>query len=158
MVRESVKNVFGRNEPTLIEPAVPTSRVKKVIELAFEAAKAESSSQVGSEHVLVGLIEEGGGLGGRVLQDLGVTVERVQLQRGAPAHHAWPRPGERVLLHDAEPPYRLWEGTATAREGGQVKVSVPGHPDRCEATVPTEELHAIPLRLYPGCKRCSFRL
>ena len=58
-------------------PAVPTSRVKKVIELAFEAAKAESSSQVESEHVLVGLIEEGGGLGGRVLQDLGVTVERV---------------------------------------------------------------------------------
>jgi len=79
--RETIERVLGRNERIVIQQIVPTSRVKKVIELSFDAAERESSELVTAEHLVVGLLEEGEGIAAHVLGDMGVTLERFQEAR-----------------------------------------------------------------------------
>ena len=93
-VRRAAESVLGRNERILIQQIIPTSRVKKVIELAFEEARQMSHEYVGTEHLLLGLIIEGEGIAAHVLVDLGATVERV-------------RPEIERLLHDSSGEVRL---------------------------------------------------
>jgi len=38
-VRQTIELVLGRNEPIIIQQIIPTSRVKKVIEISFEEAQ-----------------------------------------------------------------------------------------------------------------------
>src|SRR5262249_36526405 len=110
--RATIERVLGRNERIVIQQIIPTSRVKKVIELSFEAARREDSGNVTPEHLVIGLLEEGGGIAAHVLGDMGLTLERFQeARRSAPRQpgEPWPPAGARVLVHDPEPPYRLWE-------------------------------------------------
>jgi ATP-dependent Clp protease ATP-binding subunit ClpC len=79
--REATGRILGRNERIVIQQIVPTSRVKKVIELSFEAAEREGSALVTAEHLVVGLLEEGEGIAAHVLGDMGVTLERFQEAR-----------------------------------------------------------------------------
>jgi len=60
---------------------VPTSRVKKVIELSFAIADREAGDQVVPEHVLLAVLEEGEGIAAHVLHDLGVTPAEVMRDR-----------------------------------------------------------------------------
>jgi excisionase family DNA binding protein len=53
-----------------------TKRVKQTLLLAAEEARSFKRVQVGSEHLLLGLLREGEGVAGRVLDELGVTYER----------------------------------------------------------------------------------
>src|ERR1700730_17464555 len=76
-VRRGVEQVLGRNERSIIQQITPTSRVKKVIELSFEAAKVDGSPEVRPGHMLIALLEEGEGIAAHVLQDCGVTVAKV---------------------------------------------------------------------------------
>lgn len=55
-----------------------TQRARKVLSLAQEEAERLNHSYIGSEHVLIGLLLEDGGVAGRVLRDLGLEVVRVQ--------------------------------------------------------------------------------
>jgi ClpA/ClpB-like protein/UvrB/UvrC motif-containing protein len=55
----------------------PTSRVKKVIEMAFEEARQMGHPEVDTGHILIGLVMEGDGIAAHVLQDLGATAENV---------------------------------------------------------------------------------
>jgi ATP-dependent Clp protease ATP-binding subunit ClpC len=65
----------GRPIPEII----PTARVKKVIELAFEEARRTNSIQhVTSGCLLVGLLLEPDGVGSHVLREGGVSVEKVR--------------------------------------------------------------------------------
>ena len=50
-----------------------TERARTAIEKAQEAAEALGHSYVGSEHILLGILREGGGQGARVLRDNGLT-------------------------------------------------------------------------------------
>lgn len=77
-VRETIKKVLGRNERILIQQVVPTSRVKRVIEIAFEEARQSGSSSVGTHHLLLALMIEGEGIAAHVLADLRVTEARVR--------------------------------------------------------------------------------
>ena len=79
-VRKVLESVLGRNERTIIQQIIPTSRVKQVIELSFEEARRMGHNYVGTEHVLLGLMMEGEGIAAHVLQDLGATVERVRAE------------------------------------------------------------------------------
>ncbi|MGH7643394.1 MAG: Clp protease N-terminal domain-containing protein [Candidatus Dormibacteria bacterium] len=76
-VRDTISSVLGRTERIIIQQIIPTSRVKKVIEFAFEEAKEQGLRFVGSEHLLLGLLREGEGIAAHVLGDLGVDVEAV---------------------------------------------------------------------------------
>jgi ATP-dependent Clp protease ATP-binding subunit ClpC len=79
--REAIERVLGRTERVVIQQIIPTSRVKKVIELSFAAAEREGSPLVTPEHIVIGLLEEGEGIAAHVLADMGVTLERFQEAR-----------------------------------------------------------------------------
>ena len=47
-----------------------TPRAKKVIELAVDEARKQSHHYIGTEHLLIGLMREGDGIGANVLKVL----------------------------------------------------------------------------------------
>jgi ATP-dependent Clp protease ATP-binding subunit ClpC len=53
-------------------------RIKRVFELAFEAAQEMGHGYIGPEHLLVGLIEEEDGMAGELLRKYGLTPEGVR--------------------------------------------------------------------------------
>jgi ATP-dependent Clp protease ATP-binding subunit ClpC len=55
-----------------------TQRARRVLSLAQEEAERLNHSYIGSEHVLIGLLREEGGVAGRVLRELGLDSARVQ--------------------------------------------------------------------------------
>jgi ATP-dependent Clp protease ATP-binding subunit ClpC len=77
-VRSTIESVLGRNERIIIQQIIPTSRVKKVIEISFEEARRMGNNYVGTEHLLLGLIIEGEGIAAHVLEDLGANLEKVR--------------------------------------------------------------------------------
>lgn len=54
-----------------------TERAERAIALAQESAAQMGHNYVGTEHLLLGLVREGGGIAARVLQSQGVTEEKV---------------------------------------------------------------------------------
>src|SRR5256712_4897881 len=79
-VRQTIESVLGRNERIIIQQIIPTSRVKKVIEISFEEARRMGHNYVGTEHLLLGLLIEGEGIAAHVLEDLGATLEKVRAE------------------------------------------------------------------------------
>src|SRR5437763_578987 len=77
-VRATIESVLGRNERIIIQQIIPTSRVKKVIEISFEEARRMRNNYVGTEHLLLGLLIEGEGIAAHVLEDLGANLEKVR--------------------------------------------------------------------------------
>jgi ATP-dependent Clp protease ATP-binding subunit ClpC len=65
-----------------------TPRLKEVLQLAVEEAKRLNHTYIGTEHLVLGLIEEGEGVAGRILRDLGLELSAARdrvvemLQRG----------------------------------------------------------------------------
>lgn len=55
-----------------------TQRARRVLSLAQEEAERLQHSYIGTEHLLLGLIREDGGVAGRVLSDLGLDQHRVE--------------------------------------------------------------------------------
>ncbi|MFN2145199.1 MAG: Clp protease N-terminal domain-containing protein, partial [Anaerolineales bacterium] len=54
-----------------------TQRAKKVLSLAHQEAERMRHGYIGTEHLLLGLIIEDGGVASRVLRELGLEVKRV---------------------------------------------------------------------------------
>src|SRR5882724_3700717 len=54
-----------------------TQRARRVLSLAQEEAERLQHSYIGTEHLLLGLMREEGGVAGRVLRDLGLDPHRV---------------------------------------------------------------------------------
>ena len=55
-----------------------TQRARRVLSLAHQEAERMRQNYIGTEHLLLGLIREEGGVAGRVLRELGLEAERVQ--------------------------------------------------------------------------------
>ena len=55
-----------------------TQRARRVLSLAHQEAERARNNNIGTEHLLLGLMEEEGGVAGRVLRELGMTSERVR--------------------------------------------------------------------------------
>ncbi len=55
-----------------------TPRAKRVIDLAYDEARLLNNNYIGTEHILLGLVREGEGLAGRVLNRLGIDLERTR--------------------------------------------------------------------------------
>ena len=104
-VREVIKSFVGRNERILVQSIIPTSRVKKVIELSFEEARRMGHNEVDTGHILLGLIVEGEGIAAHVLEDLGATLGKI---RPAVEHALAQPPSGRVTPSPpGRPPYGL---------------------------------------------------
>ena len=54
-----------------------TQRARRVLSLAHQEAERMKHDHIGTEHLLLGLIQEEGGVAGRVLRDLGMETDRV---------------------------------------------------------------------------------
>jgi ATP-dependent Clp protease ATP-binding subunit ClpA len=51
-----------------------------VIELAMDEARRLNHEYVGTEHLLLGLLREGSGIGAGVLEDMGVNLKRARYE------------------------------------------------------------------------------
>jgi ATP-dependent Clp protease ATP-binding subunit ClpC len=167
MVRRTIESVLGRNERIIIQQIIPTSRVKKVIEISFEEARRMGNNYVGPEHILLGLLIEGEGIAAHVLQDLGATLEKVRaeierlledpagLQEQTPYGRAY-EAGDRVLVHDPEPPYRLWEGRIIKTEVDHLEIAIPGRPKDDRVRAELKFVHKVPMTWTRDCPFCTF--
>jgi hypothetical protein len=163
-VRKTIESVLGRNERIIVQEIIPTSRVKQVIELSFEEAVRMGHNYVGTEHLLLGLLLEGEGIAAHVLVDLGATlpkvrseIERLLVSIGAEAPTGPELPtrvGDRVLVHDPEPPYRLWEGRVTEADGDLYEISVPGRAAGELVRAEGKLIHPVPMRWTSDCPFC----
>ncbi len=76
--RAMVTEIIGAgDEPNIGTPPF-TPRAKKTLELALREALQLGHNYIGTEHLLLGLVREGEGVGAQVLQSVGVTLERVR--------------------------------------------------------------------------------
>ena len=55
-----------------------TQRARRVLSLAHQEAERLRQSTIGTEHLLLGLIQEEGGVASRVLRDLGLEPDRIR--------------------------------------------------------------------------------
>ncbi|HEV2033249.1 MAG TPA: Clp protease N-terminal domain-containing protein [Candidatus Dormibacteraeota bacterium] len=165
-VRQTIESVLGRNERIVIQQIIPTSRVKKVIEISFEEARRMGHNSVGTEHLLLGLLIEGDGIAAHVLADLGATLEKVrpEIERllSAGTEELAPgqgllayKVGDRVLVHDPDPPYRLWEGRVAKAGELHYEVSIPGRSKGEHVAADLQLIHPVPMKWTHDCPFCS---
>jgi len=55
-----------------------TQRARRVLSLAHQEAERARKNRIGTEHLLLGLMEEEGGVAGRVLRELGMDSDRMR--------------------------------------------------------------------------------
>ncbi|MCU0500439.1 MAG: ATP-dependent Clp protease ATP-binding subunit [Anaerolineae bacterium] len=79
-ISRAVERMAPRNpRPPFGKPTL-TPRTKHVIELAVEEARQLSHPFIGTEHLLLGLVQEGEGIATEVLRSLGVSLDRVRTE------------------------------------------------------------------------------
>jgi ATP-dependent Clp protease ATP-binding subunit ClpC len=87
-LRQALEFVIGRGtRPPLVEPTL-SPQARQVLDLAEEEADAENALEVGSDHLLIGLLREGQGIAAGVLESFGITLDRARTQL-----KAYRRPG-----------------------------------------------------------------
>jgi ATP-dependent Clp protease ATP-binding subunit ClpC len=77
-VRGKVVSIVGRGEAAPAEQIPFTPRAKQVLELSLREALALGHNDIGTEHVLLGVVREYEGLGARILFDLGADAETIR--------------------------------------------------------------------------------
>ena len=77
-VRSADEFIIGRGERPTPGEIDLTQRSKKVIELAVDEAGRYNNVNIGTEHLLIGLMREGEGVAAGVLESLGVSLEKVR--------------------------------------------------------------------------------
>jgi ATP-dependent Clp protease ATP-binding subunit ClpA len=98
--RTAVEFIVGRGDATTSPSEITLSPLtKRVIEFAIDDARKLGNSDVGTEHLLLGIVREGEGSASGMLQALGVSPDQVR---------------EKVIATVAQPPDA---GRAPARTG-----------------------------------------
>lgn len=75
-----------------------TQRARRVLSLAHQEAERAHHNLIGTEHLLIGLIEEEGGVAGRVLREMGLEAQRVREMVMRLTGEGRTPPGERIEL------------------------------------------------------------
>src|SRR5690625_4183270 len=78
-IQEEVEKLIGVGKEPM-KTIHYTPRAKKVVELSQDEARKLGHSYVGTEHILLGLIREGEGVAARVLNNLGVSLNKARQQ------------------------------------------------------------------------------
>jgi len=76
-LRNEVKKVIGQPQQAAGHEIGLTPRSKKVLELAAYEARRQGVNYVGTEHILLGLLQEGEGIAAQVLDNMGISLETV---------------------------------------------------------------------------------
>lgn len=78
-LKEAIEQKIGRGNGTPIQlPFTP--RAKKVLDITLKQARQLNHSYIGTEHLLLGLLIEGKGLGVKVLKELGFNCKTLEQQ------------------------------------------------------------------------------
>lgn len=77
-VRSEVERIVVQGNGDSNQESQLTPRAKRVIDLAYDEAKKLDDNHIGTEHLLLGLIREEGGVAGLVLRKLGASLEKAQ--------------------------------------------------------------------------------
>ncbi len=78
--RIEVEKIIGRGSGFVGVEIPLTPRAKRVLELSLKEARQLGHNYIGTEHLLLGLLLEGEGVAGRVLENLGVNLAKVRMQ------------------------------------------------------------------------------
>jgi Clp amino terminal domain, pathogenicity island component len=79
-VRQQVEEIIGRGQEVPSGHIPFTPRAKKVIELSLRESLQLGNNHIDTEHILLALIREGGGVAAQVLVLLGADLNRVRQQ------------------------------------------------------------------------------
>lgn len=98
-----------------------TARARTVVKLAIEQARERSAAEVGTEHLLHGIVAEGGNLALQVLSAL--EIEPAQITRELERHREAAHPGPSADLADGDPdPGSVAAETVTAAGSGDLRI------------------------------------
>jgi ATP-dependent Clp protease ATP-binding subunit ClpC len=79
-VRQALEFVIGRStRPLLSEPTL-SGPTRSVLDLAEQEAEASHAPEVGTDHLLLGLLRESGGIAAGVLESFGITLDSARAQ------------------------------------------------------------------------------
>jgi hypothetical protein len=117
-----VRQTIGQGDSPSAGHIPFTPRAKKVLELSLREALALGHNYIGTEHILLGLLREGQGVGAEVLVRLGADQERVRQQViQVLAGYAGGAPPEQLAAGTSQPPGQVRLGqqvTAGMAVGG----------------------------------------
>jgi ATP-dependent Clp protease ATP-binding subunit ClpC len=106
--RQRVEEIIGRGRGVTPASQLPfTPRAKKVLEMSLREALQLGDNYIGTQHILLGLLREGEGIGAQVLFERGLTLAAVRERIGDVATPRQPPPSE------SEEPRRLREDEVT---------------------------------------------
>merc|ERR1719321_2147202 len=78
--RLEVEKIIGRGSGFVAVEIPFTPRAKRVLEMSLEEARQLGHNYIGTEHILLGLVREGEGVAGRVLETLGADSAEIRNQ------------------------------------------------------------------------------
>ena len=110
-LEEVVKNQIGSGTPTHLTIDDFTPRTKRILQLAVMHASQLHHNYVGTEHILMAILEEGDSYGVRFLQGLGVKPNDILEELEEIFHSSDYQPGEQVASGSA----------ASGKAGGATK-------------------------------------
>ena len=114
--RVEVEKIIGRGSGFVAVEIPFTPRAKRVLELSWDEARQLGHNYIGTEHLLLGLIREGEGVAARVLENLGVDLNKI-------------RSNVVKMLGDSKPTAGAGAGSGSSSSGGssapQSKVKTP---------------------------------
>jgi ATP-dependent Clp protease ATP-binding subunit ClpA len=70
--RAIIERLIGRGNETVTEQIDYVPRVRKVLSLAMDEAERQGSILVRTEHILLGIVRDGGGVAANILDHFGV--------------------------------------------------------------------------------------
>jgi ATP-dependent Clp protease ATP-binding subunit ClpC len=76
--REQVEEIIGLGDQKPHGHIPFTPRAKKILELSLREALTTGSEVIDTQHLLLGLIDEGDGVGAQILERLGATAQAVR--------------------------------------------------------------------------------
>lgn len=76
--RAEVEKIIGRGSGFVAVEIPFTPRAKRVLELSWDEARQLGHNYIGTEHLLLGLIREDQGVAARVLETLGVDLNKIR--------------------------------------------------------------------------------
>jgi len=79
-VRSTVEFIIGQGDHAVSGEVGLTPRAKRVIELAIDESRATDAHEIGTEHLLLGLVREGEGIAAGVLESVGITLDQARAE------------------------------------------------------------------------------
>jgi hypothetical protein len=97
-IRSNVEKQVTRGPGCKGQEMALTPRAQRTIDLCYEESRRLNNNYIGTEHLLLGLIMEPDGLGGRVLRELGADLARTRAEVTAMHEQGEAHKVERAML------------------------------------------------------------